>query len=168
MNELARNMRFFQLLLLASVFFSLSDRAQAKDGETLIQVFYKTKSVRVRPTQIVTGTTVDVRIRLRADGKVEDAFDIKGGNKGKSRNSLGNGGGATRFKVIDASTIARVSDAGNYINTLTVKVSGKNCSAVVERKLKPGQTLFKTYTTATKLTEFFSSIENEYTTCVIE
>lgn len=140
----------------------------AKDEATNIHIFYKTKSVRVTPSAGVFGNTVDIHIRLNPDGTVQDKFDAKNVSKGDSKSALGKKNDGTYFKVIDQSTIARVSHPKNYTVTMTVKVDGKNCTASVTRILDPGEKLFDVYSQLSKQREGYRSIENEYTTCVIE
>lgn len=138
--------------------------AAAEEGVTTIKVFFRVKAIRVKPSPGITESDVDFKIRMLANGKVEDNFDIKGSINGKSKSSLGRTTSKTHFKVIDPSTIARISDAGNYINTTTIKVTGKNCDATIERKLKKGESVFR----SANGKEFYSSIDNQYIACVIE
>ncbi len=157
-------MRLASIFLVTCATLIAHSIAYAAPGDSNIYVHYKTKAVRVRPLPATVGTTVDIKIILRANGTVEDAYDVKGGIKGSSKNKLGGRG----FKVVNSSTLLRSGKAENYTHKTTIKVDGKNCTASVERILNPGEKEYREFSKPLKQVAFYSSIENEYTTCVIE
>ena len=140
----------------------------AAQGDTKIYISYRTKSVRVKPSPRIDYASVDLRLILQSDGKVKETSAVEGGAKGTNAGKLGAGSASDGYKVIDASTITRTKSAGNYFHTIMVKVTGKNCVATIARRLKPGETLFSGYSAELRGLAYFSSIENQYTTCVIE
>jgi hypothetical protein len=156
-----------------SIFIALSalllvGSAEAVEGDTKIYISYKTKSVRVKPTAQVGGGVVDLRLVLHRNGSVDETSAITGGKNTKNGGRLGKQSKGAGYTVLDSSTITRTTDAGTYHHKLTVKVTGKNCMASIERTLKPGQKLYNAYSQDIKGVAYYSSIENEYTTCVIE
>ena len=142
--------------------------SHAAEGDTNIYVHYKTKAVRVRPSFRAGTALVDFRIVLHANGTVDDVFAVKDGQKGATKNRLGVNPKNVAYKVIDASTITRATDLGTHFHKLTVRVSGKNCTAAVDFVLKPGRAEYKDYSTELKTMAYYSKLETEYVTCVIE
>jgi hypothetical protein len=156
-------------ILFAGACFLDSEIAAAASGDTAIHVHYAAKSVRVRPQPNNGGSgTVDFEILLHPNGKVEDKFAVKDGLKGEFKSKLGNQSHKAVYRVIDASTIERTTDLGTHFHKLTIKVAGKNCTANVEYLLKPGQTEYRDYSTQLKKWAYYSKLEMDYATCVIE
>lgn len=160
-------MNFFRILIAVSIVGFHFD-AIALEGDTKISVSYKTKTVRVKPSPQNGGGVTDIRVILHRDGTVDDAYNTPGGPQGSSQSKLGSSGAKARFKVMDGTTLVRVDGNESYVHKTTIKVNGKNCTADVERSLKPGHKLFKVRDSAAKKDYYYSSIENEYITCVIE
>ena len=159
----------FLTILVTAAYFSGSEISAAASGDTAIHVHYAAKSVRVRPQPNNGGSgTVDVEILLHANGKVEDKFAVKDGLSGESKSKLGSRSHNAVYRIIDASTIERTTDLGTHFYKLTVKVAGKNCTANVEYLLKPGQTEYRDYSTQLKTWAYYSKLEMDYATCVIE
>jgi hypothetical protein len=146
----------------------LAPPANAAEGDTLISVHYRSKAVRVRPTPRVGGVDVDFRIVLHSDGRVEDAWSVKDGKRGNRTSKLGPNSGGVVYRVLDAGTITRTGDVGTHFHKMTIRVSGKNCTADVEFVLKPGQTEYRDYSTELKTMATYSSLGTQYVTCVIE
>ena len=155
--------------LAAAVLAADPGSAPAAPSDTVISVFYASKAVRVRPRPNQGGTGhVTFRIVLHANGTVEDAFENKDGPKGKMKTKLGKQPRGAVYRVIDASTIERTAEEPTHFHKLTIKVNGKNCTANVDYTLKPGQTEYRGYSTELKQWAYYSKMEMEYATCVIE
>jgi hypothetical protein len=147
---------------------SLPAAAHAATGDTRISIHYRSKSVRVRPTPRIGGASVDFKIVLRADGRVEDEHSVKDGKSGSSKSRLGPKAKGAVYRVLDAGTITRTGDAGSHYHKITVRVSGKNCTADIEYILKPGVKEYRDYSTELKTMAYYSSLGIDYVTCVIE
>jgi hypothetical protein len=147
---------------------ALATSAKAATGDTNISIHYRSKSVRVRPSPRTGGANVDFRIVLRANGKVEDEYSVKDGKRGSSKSKLGPADRGAIYRVLDSGTITRTVDVDTHYHKITVRVSGKNCTAEVEYILKPGVKEYRDYSTELKTMAYFSSLGIEYVTCVIE
>jgi hypothetical protein len=148
------------------------ERVSAASSDTKIYVFYGVKAVRARPQPTQGKATGEFRILLRADGKVEDRFESKSGQLAGQKSQLKSRLGAQPLKavyrVIDDSTIQRTTDLGTHFHRLTIKLVGKNCTATSEWVLKPGQKEYRDYSIQLKQMAYYSLLETEYATCVIE
>lgn len=144
--------------------------AEAASSDTIISIFYSTRTVRVYPSPNKGGSgTVDYKIVLHADGTVEDAYEeSSGGRKGAVKTKLGNQPRKAIYRVVDGSTIERTAEEETHIHKLTIKVNGKNCAANVEYVLKPGHTAYRGWSTQLKQWAYYSEMKMEYATCVIE
>jgi len=141
----------------------------AKTGDTHISIHYRAKSVRVRPTPRTGVGDVDFGIVLHADRTIEDSYSVKDGKHGDSKTRLGPvSKGVVVYRVLDSGTITRTADVGTHFHKITVHTSGKNCTADVEFILKPGQTEYREFSTELKVMAYFSTLQTEYVTCVIE
>ena len=154
--------------LIAADQIALVPSASAETGDTNIYIHYRTKSVRVRPTPRTGGADVDFSIVLHANGKVEDAYSVKDGKHGSTKSRLGPASRGAIYRVLDSGTITRTVDAGTHYYKVTVRVSGKNCTADVEFILKPGVKEYRDYSTELKTMAYYSSLATDYVTCVIE
>src|SRR5258708_7805612 len=124
--------------------------ANAESGDTHISVHYRSKSVRVRPTPRTGGADVDFGIVLHANGKVEDDWSVKDGKRGSTKSKLGPVSKGAVYRVLDSGTITRTGDVGTHYHKITVRTSGKNCTADVEYILKPGVKEYRDYSTELK------------------
>ncbi len=153
-------------IVLISFLFRFS--ALAESGDTKIHVTYETKFTRVKPTISTGGGVVKIDAILHADGTVSDAYDVRGSRRGSGSGKLGGSSTGAIYKVVDANTIVRIGDGQTYVNTATIKVNGRKCTATIERVLKSGEKYFSSYDSSLKQTAYFSSIENENIKCRIE
>ena len=153
---------------LVPVLLMSSASAGVSADDTKIFVSYKTKTVRVKPSPDVGGGVTDIRVVLHSDGTVDDSYDTKFGANGSSKSRLGRKSANAGYSVINGNTLVRVDGNETYTHKLTITVNGKNCDAKIERALKKGHALFRAYNKPLKTDAYYSSIENEYTTCVIE
>jgi hypothetical protein len=151
--------------LIAMLCCSASDAAES---DTKIFVNFAVKMVTASVPPRTSEAIVDVRMVLRANGTVVETYDMSGGAKGGSQGKLGTSKAHITYRVIDASTIVRTVDEGNYVHRTTVKVNGKNCTADVLRELKPGNSVYRVWVAALKSRVEYKSVDTVWTTCVIE
>jgi hypothetical protein len=142
--------------------------ALAAETDTRIFVTYAVKLTTATAPPRSSEAMVDVRMTLRSDGSVVESYEIAKGAKGGSTGRLGAAQGAIAYRVVDASTIVRTVDEGNYVHKLTVRVNGKNCTADVVRELKPGNEVYRVWVAALKKRVDYKSVDTVWTTCVIE
>ena len=134
----------------------------AAGGDTHIRVFYRTKWIRDRPVHAEGFGSCSWNIILHPDGKIDDTWREDSGRSGSSQRTLGNQNSVAVFHVVNSNIIARVLDAGSHIETLTVRVAGKSCSADYKFVLKPGKTEI------VHPTGFYRSIKMIETSCAID
>jgi hypothetical protein len=159
---------YLKALLIVLIWICLVPSAVAETGDITISIHYRSKAVRVRPTPRIGGTDVDFMIVLHANGKVQDGYSVKGGKSGSSKSEMGPKANGVVYRVVDAGTITRTSDAGTHLYKITVRVSGKNCTANVEYILKPGKKEYRDFSTELGTMAYFSSLEATNVTCAIE
>lgn len=155
------------------VFFALivalcCSASDAAESDTRILVNFAVRTVTASAPPRTSEAIVDVRMTLRANGTVAEAYEISGGAKGGSKGKLGTSRAHITYRVVDASTIARTVDEGNYLHRTTVRVNGKNCTAEVVRELKPGNRVYRVWIAALKRRVEYKSVDTVWTTCVIE
>jgi hypothetical protein len=157
-------------MVAASVFTAGQfETADAETGDTRISVHYRTKGVRIRPTPHTGGVDVDFTIVLHADGTVADSYVVKDGEHNSRNIRLGAAPqSGPAWRVLDSGAITRSVDLGTHFHKMAIRTSGKNCKADVEFILKPGMKEYRAYSAQLKGMAFFSSIDVEYATCVIE
>ncbi len=158
------------LLLLAAIVVAGNEFpiARAETGDAHISIHYRVKSVRVRPTPNNGVTDVDFGIVLHADGAVEDNYSVKEGQHGSSKGKLGPASQGPVYRVLDSGSFSRTVDLGTHYHKMTIRASGKNCTAEVEFILKPGAKEYRSYSTHLKIMAYYASLSVEYATCVIE
>jgi hypothetical protein len=142
--------------------------ARAGTGDAHISIHYRVKSVRVRPTPSSGVADVDFGIVLHADGAFEDNYSVKEGQHGSSKGKLGPASQGPVYRVLDSGSFTRTLDLGTHYHKMTIRTSGKNCTAEVAFILKPGVKEYRTYSTHLKIMAYYSSLDVEYATCVIE
>ena len=120
-------------MVVGSCFSQLS--AHAENGDTKIHVSYGTKVVRVKPTAGVGRGRVDFHTILHADGTVSDSYDVRGSRKGSNVAKLGGSSIGATYKVLDANTIVRTGVGQTHTNITTIRVTGRKCTAPIERTL---------------------------------
>lgn len=145
-----------------------SSTSKAADSDTRIYVNFAVKMVTASVPPRTSEAMVDVRMTLRPNGSVVETYEIAKGAKGGSQGKLGAAREHITYRVIDASTIVRTVDEGNYIHRTTVRVSGKNCTADVVRELKPGNNVYRVWVASLKRRVEYRSVDTSWTTCVIE
>jgi hypothetical protein len=155
-------------VLFALVVGLCSSASGAADSDTRIFVNFSVKLVTAAVPARTSEAIVDVRMTLRANGTVVETYDISGGGKGGSAGKLGTSQAHITYRVVDASTIVRTADEGNYLHKTTVRVNGKNCTADVTRELKPGNSVYRVWVAALKRRVEYKSVDTSWTTCVIE
>ena len=153
-------MRILFLLFLFCLF--CPEPVHAQNGDTKIQVVYKSKWIKVRPNKAEGVSIVKWNIVLHPNGKIDDSWTQSDGAGGRQEATLGGNGSGGVFRVIDKSTITRTWDSGAHIDRLTIRVLGKSCKAKYEYLLKPGE---KEYT---RPSGFFSLIKMIESSCSIE
>jgi hypothetical protein len=151
------------LIFVIMVLFAGIGCLRAEDGDTNIHVFYSDKIERIAPDKSSHVVAVDVYIVLHRNGKVDDRFIVGRDPRGSSKSKLG-----ATYRVIDATTVERTSDVGNYQLRVTVKVSGKNCTAQVDHILKPGEKNYRIYDPALKGYATASVLQTVHSECEIK
>ncbi|MBI5318541.1 hypothetical protein [Bradyrhizobium sp.] len=159
-----------KLVVVLFMFFVVlcSFTSDAADSDTKIYVNFAVKLTTASVLPRVSEAMVDVRMTLRANGSVVETYEIAGGAKGGSQGKLGTAREHITYRVVDASTIVRTVDEGNYVHRTTVRVSGKNCTADVVRELKPGNSVYRVWVASLKRRVEYKSVDTVWTTCVIE
>lgn len=155
-------------VLVALVVVLGSSSSNAADSDTRIYVNFAVKLVTASAPPRTSEAMVDVRMTLRPNGTVVETYEIAKGAKGGSRGKLGDARDHITYRVMDASTIVRTVDEGNYVHRTTVRVNGKNCTADVARELKPGNSVYRVWVASLKKRVEYKSVETVWTTCVIE
>jgi len=144
--------------------------ALAESGDTTITVRYRNSSVRVQPSYLESYSDIQTSMVLHSDSKINEQTSSSGarGQQTASVSSLGGNSPGVTYRVVGPSKIQRVLVAKNYVQTMTVSVSGKSCTAQVENALKPGQKLYDAYSTQLGVSALYSTLKPVGVTCSIQ
>ena len=168
--------------ILCTILSAAAAAQTAAGKDTIIRLRYVTIENRLRPDP-ESNIRVDRTIvaRLSSGGSVTEDYS------GKARNhsadfSLGgrlgadqNGGagwnpllGRVRWRVVDESTLVRVRELEQDIQTITVRVHGSTCEMTFTDELKPGFKEVKNLSLASRDVAYFTLSQLSETSCSIE
>jgi hypothetical protein len=151
--------------------------AQAESGDTRIKLRYgiKAKVAENRGVLgLVAGTSGIARhnytILLKPNGEVTENYEGAGRFVlvKKNESTLGSDGQSLQYRVVDESTIQRINQNDNLVQTITIRVNGKSCRIEYQIELKPGKKVFVAFSQSRGQLLNYRSFELVENTCTIE
>jgi hypothetical protein len=135
--------QFFALVIVASMAFEWPNLHAQENGATRVEIDWQEVMDRVSPApESNIHVSRHISLVLKGGNRVDQDFSSTAGRyQAGSSKALTLGG---VWRVGSTNTLVRQDDYPHHVRTISVRVSGKGCTASVAFRLKPGHRDYQT------------------------